>query len=379
MALSVQSLRLSQFRNYEEYGLDDIGPLTVFIGRNGVGKTNILESLFLVASGGSFRNAHTVQFIRQGCEEASVAVEVGDESRHLDMRLLLEPGKKRYTVNGKAKHIADVKGTLPAVAFTPDDLELSKKSSSVKRHALDNLGTQLSKSYHVVARDFEKTVRYKNRLLKDEAPVDLIRAINDTLLVCATQLFCFRQALFNRMVPLASSYYSLISSEGELFDAQLIPSWEDDPENVETYGSKHAREKTAYEKSDVNRLLSESLESRLREEMARKRCVVGPQGDAITFTLDGRDVAYFASQGQQRSIVLAWKLAEVEMVRQTLGTAPILLLDDVMSELDERRRSMLVDFVTEDVQTFITATDLSSFDGRLLDRARVEEIQGDRD
>lgn len=106
----------------------------------------------------------------------------------------------------------------------------------------------------------------------------------------------------------------------------------------------------------------------------RKRCLIGPHNDEILFNLSNRDASAFASQGQQRSIVLSWKLAEVEMVSQILGVKPVLLLDDVLSELDGTRREMLVKFVTDDIQTFITATDLDGFSGSFIDRARVVRL-----
>ena len=124
-------------------------------------------------------------------------------------------------------------------------------------------------------------------------------------------------------------------------------------------------------RDDVREDLQRALNERMDEEYMRRKSVVGPHTDVITFNLANKDASHFASQGQQRSIVLAWKLAEVELVKQTLGTTPVLLLDDVMSELDGSRRDKLVDFVTDDMQTFITATDLSGFNENLLERARV--------
>ena len=128
------------------------------------------------------------------------------------------------------------------------------------------------------------------------------------------------------------------------------------------------------ERGLVKKLLAEKLSERYEEERARRRSLVGPHNDQIAFLLDGRDVSLFASQGQQRSVVLAWKLAEVELVRDVLGMSPVLLLDDVMSELDGTRREMLVRFVTEEMQTFITTTDLAGFSGGILERANVVKL-----
>ena len=132
----------------------------------------------------------------------------------------------------------------------------------------------------------------------------------------------------------------------------------------------------SYTKETAISAFEGALRSRAAEERARKRAVVGPHHDRLEFFIDGRNAGMFASQGQQRSLVLAWKIAEVGIVREMLGVSPVLLLDDVMSELDERRRDALVSLLSADTQTFITATDLTCFSGGLLDTATVIELKG---
>ena len=371
MGMSLTSLRFECFRNYGQFELDDIGDLTVFIGPNGVGKTNVLEGVQLVTSAQSFRHSQINQLLMHEKDQARIWARVADENRLLDISLNLQPGKKRYTVNGKAKQSADVRGTLPAVAFVPDDLDLAKRSSSVKRNALDDLGVQVSKNYHVIARDYEKTLRYKNRLLKDDAPQDLIDALNDTFLTCASQLYCYRHALHRRITPLVEDGYAEISKSRERFGSSYLPSWDylnNGEQDVEMAGFDGGETPN---RESVRNSLERALERFGEEERRRRRSLVGPHNDKLAFYLGERDASRYASQGQQRSIVLAWKLAEVEIVRQTLGVNPILLLDDVMSELDEARRDMLVSCVGDDIQTFITATDLSPFNDKLLSRANI--------
>ncbi|MBQ9043575.1 MAG: DNA replication and repair protein RecF [Eggerthellaceae bacterium] len=380
MGLRITDISLSGFRNYDDFSLGDIGNLTIFTGHNGVGKTNVLEAIQLMTSASSFRHPHIAQLVKDGTDHARIQMESTDGNRRITTALTLETGKKRYTVNGKAKSVVDIRGTLPAVAFTPDDLQLAKKSSSVKRNALDDLGAQLTRNYHVVLGDYEKTLRYKNRLLKEEAPSDLVAAINETLITCGSQLFCYRVALYSRMLPLLQRTYSEISHDNELFSATYLASWDhaDGMEPV-SFGASgllmgepfDVRDNGAPDRDQVRTILAAKLEAHAPEERRRARSLVGPHNDKIAFFLSGRDASAFASQGQQRSIVLAWKLAEVELVRQTLGTNPVLLLDDVMSELDATRRDTLVHFASEDLQTFITATDLDAFNPVLLDRARI--------
>ena len=382
--LRIESIAFTDFRNYRKLTLDDLGALTVFTGRNAIGKTNILEGVQLLTQASTFRNAQISQLVREGAARALLNMRASDGNRQLDLSLLLEPGKRRYSVNGKHKHAADVRGVLPSVSFTPDDLQLVKKSSSAKRDALDGLGMQLTGNYSIVKRDYEKTVRYKNRLLHDEAPEDLVASINETLITCGAPLACYRMRLFERMVPhVARIYGQLAAGEGsnEPFTASYVPSWmrleggsgATDGEGLAIVGDGGG----VPDIPTMREHLATHLSAAAREERRRARSLVGPHADGISFALSGRDASQFASQGQQRSIVLAWKLAEVELVREVLGVRPVLLLDDVLSELDGARREMLVGFVTADIQTFVTATDLDGFAPELVERARVVALPVD--
>lgn len=399
--LRIRSLTLLDFRNYTRFHIPSLGNLVIFVGPNAVGKTNLLESLALVTSGSTFRHAQIAQLLREGCGQARIQADAESDTRSLELSLAMEKGKKKFAVNGKARTAADMKGTLPSVAFTPDHLDLAKKSSSVKREAIDDLGVQLARNYYVVRSDYEKALRYKNRLLKEEAPQALVDAMDETLVTCAAQLHCFRHALFCKFIPLVAENYRYIAGNGEEFAAAYLASWDylqgkgmeeatlagDLPtaggmesaygksatqDGGEFWGGRGLREGIG--RDEARGKLFRSLESNREEERSRKRSLVGPHNDKVAFFLGGRDASQFASQGQQRSIVLAWKLAEVQMIRQTLEVSPILLLDDVMSELDERRRALLVSAVSADVQTFITATDTSPFDASLLDKAQVIDL-----
>ena len=376
MGLKIRSIDFRDFRSYERFSLDEIGELTIFIGRNAIGKTNILEGIQLVTAATSFRHPQVSQVIRDGMPSGRVSMRSSDGNRDMLTELHLETGKRKYTVNGKAKGISDVRGILPAVVFSPDDLNLAKGSSSVKRSAFDEVGVQLSRNYSVIGRDFEKALRYKNRLLKEEAPQPLVDAINETFVACGAQLFCYRHALYRTMSGMVAEGYGDIARSGEELSIGYTPSW-DHLKNREEGGESPCwlEEERLSDRNAVREAMHEAIALYSGQERARRRALVGPHNDKISFLVNGKEASQFASQGQQRSIVLAWKLAEVEMVRRTLGTEPVLLLDDVMSELDSYRRDMLVGNVTAETQTFITATDLTPFNEELLERARIVDLE----
>ena len=370
--MRISSLELVNFRNYDSYLLEDIGPLTIFIGPNGIGKTNVLEAIDLMTSVKSFRHPKISELIEQGAASSKVKTFFEDANRMLEVDLFLEEGKRRYLVNGKARSAADMRGILPSVSFTPDDLDIAKKSSGVKRSALDELGSQLSKTYYVVLRDYEKTLRYKNRLLKEEAPASYVEALNETFVTCAAQLHSFRREIHRRMVPLVKEKYALISNSSESFTSTYVPSW-DYVQNPQGQIPADASD-VVETKEQITQHLVLGTSAFAEEEKARKRSLVGPHNDKIGFFLSGKDASMYASQGQQRSIVLAWKLSEVELIKASTGIHPVLLLDDVMSELDESRRDMLVENVSGEVQTFMTSTDLSPFNAELTEKARVVKL-----
>ena len=180
MHLRIERIAFRNFRNYETFELSALGPLTVLVGPNAVGKTNVVEGVQLLTALQSFRRPSLEQIVRQGADFARLDADVTDGSRELALSLQVSEGKKRYLLNGKGKRTADLKGLVPSVTFAPDDLELAKGAPAVKRAALDALGSQLSANHYVIKKDYEKVVRYKNRLLKDDALPELVASIDET-------------------------------------------------------------------------------------------------------------------------------------------------------------------------------------------------------
>lgn len=367
MGLAVTELDLRDFRSYESCRLSGLGRLTLLVGPNAVGKTNVIEALQLCTAISSFRNPKPAHLVRMGASSAWAKVTLEDEFRHLELELRVSDEGKGYLLNGKKRTGASCKGLLPAVLFCPDDLDLVKGSSSVRRHQLDSLGSQVSSGYRAVLRDYEKIVQQKNRYLKEQASWDFLVAINEVLARVGAQLFILRARLVGELAPYVTENYAEIASGRDVVTLALVPSWEQDsdPRPVDEF---------RLERNQVEALILEALSRRQFEERERRRCLVGPHADKIMFFLEGGDASVFASQGQQRSIVLALKMAEVMLVRDRLGQTPVLLLDDVMSELDSDRRSAFMSGIPFGVQTFVTATNLGYFEKELIADADVVSL-----
>ena len=362
MTLAIKEIKLNNYRSYEHLCLSALGQLTILAGPNAVGKTNIIEAIRLLTGISPIRHATTAEYIREGTTRADVSLLAEGDKRSLELGLTITPGAKSYSLNKKHKSSTEMRGIIPSVAFTPDDLTLVKGTGKPKRKALDSLGFQVNSAYAEVYKDFEKIVQQKNKLLKEEYPKQYLQSINEVFVTCASQLFCYRMRLFSLVEPLFEQYYQQISNSEEHAQMRYCSSW----------GELMANE--VPDKQEVIQKIFAALRAREQEEQHRHHAVVGPQSDQITFLINGKDASLYGSQGQQRSIVLAWKLAEVELIHQLLGVHPVLLLDDVMSELDATRRSQLTRFALQAAQTFITTTTLEYLEPLLVSQANIIQL-----
>lgn len=366
MSFILNAITFKNFRNYSDFNLREIGDLTILVGENAIGKTNIIEGIELITSSHSFRNPLIKQFINWGKEQALIKAEIKENQRNLVIKLVINSEKKNFFINEKKKSSKEIKGIVPSVIFTPDDLLLIKGSNSNKRTALDLIGEQVSSQYRLVKRDYEKILQQKNNLLKEDCSSLYLESINETFIKIASQLHCYRFAIFKKMKPYIQDYYRVMSSKNEEIELSYIPSWEKN--KLEIFNCP------VFSKEQVNQLLSLVIHEKKQEEKKKRYSLFGPHNDQIEFFINGKNARYFGSQGQQRSLVLSFKIAAVRVIEDITGKKPILLLDDVMSELDEKRRKLLLSFINQDIQTFITTTDLRYFDEQTLKKATVVEL-----
>lgn len=362
--LSLTKLELHHFRSYDQFLLERLGPLTIFIGNNAVGKTNLIEAIQLLTAATSFRHPQISQMVKWGESEAKLQGVIEGDGRRLDVQLHMTGHSKKFSLNGNRKKAVDFMGTLPSVVFTPDDLQLVKGPSSLRRRSLDALGCQLSRNHYLISKDYEKVIQHKNKLLKEGADSLLLESVNEMLTICGSQLIVYRAALAARFFPLIEQRYSEIAG-GELAAVKYLPLGE---------GHDELHDATKASRDQIREYLAEQLAAILPQEIARGRSLVGPHCDKIMYSVNGMPAADFASQGQQRSLVLAEKLAEVAMVEDVLHVKPVLLLDDVMSELDGDRRRAILNYINQDVQTFITTTHLEYFEPALLESAELVKL-----
>lgn len=354
-------LSLVDFRNYETLTIEPSPSLTVLVGPNAVGKTNVIEATQLVTTGMSFRKPRWDDLIRWGEDAARVTLRMGAGERTAEVALdVSSDGTRVFSLNGQpARRAADAVANLPSVTFTPEDLYLVKGPSERRRAAVDDLGEQLSPAYGSLRRDYARVVRQRNALLKDGASRGELAAWDEQLVGLGARLVTHRLRLLDRLMRETSDRYASMAAGERL-------GW--------TYDDRCGLSEPDPGPEAAGACIAEAMRNRAEEERRRGVTLVGPHRDDVVFEVDGRPARVFASQGQQRTVALAWKLAEVDVVEEVAHTRPILLLDDVMSELDAPRRAALAATVSGRTQTMITTTNLAYFDEGLLEGATVIEL-----
>ena len=210
MSLTITGFDYYNFRNYARYTQQDLGNITLFIGPNAVGKTNILEGLHLTTALRSFRNPKTEHLVRFNEQSAYVQTFIGDDVRALDIKLTIQNNKRTYTLNGKRRTPSTIRGILPAVTFIPDDLALIKGPHAQRRTQLDELGAQLSQNYYAVMKDYLKIVRQKNHYLKNLASPDVLVSINEVLASIGAHYFVMRSRILHELIPYIQTFYTQI-------------------------------------------------------------------------------------------------------------------------------------------------------------------------
>jgi DNA replication and repair protein RecF len=323
-------LWLTDFRNYESLELVLAPGLTVVLGENGHGKTNLLEAIGYLAFLSSFRGVATDALVRRGCERAVVRAEGARGERDLLLEVEITPGGRgRVSVNRQAlRRARDLLGALRATVFSPDDLALVKAGPGERRRFLDDLLVALAPRHDATRADFERVLRQRNTLLRQAAgrhgDVELLRTLDvwdAKLIETGEALASARAELVEQLQPGLTKAYAQVSGDGA-GGAGEVSSAYDAPWRAEG--------------------LTAALAAARADELRRGVSLVGPHRDDLALAIGGMPARTHASQGEQRSLALALRLASHALVTERAGEAPVLLLDDVFSELDEARAAALV-------------------------------------
>ena len=357
MGLLVKTLELQDFRSFGEKIVGLAPATTILCGPNAAGKTNTVEALQLLTAGYSFRHPTPAQLVREGAQTARASARLEGDGRVVDLHCDVVSGRRQFFRNGKRIQASEVSGTLMSVLFTPDDLQLVKRSASFRRDELDDFGRQANRGFASVLSTYTRSIEQRNRLLKEERPdLDLLDAWDASVALGGATLLHGRLRLFERLRAKVCEVYGELAA-GEGLECRYLCSL--------------GEEALGLSKDELRELFCARLAAVRPDDLRRQQTTVGPHRDDVAFLIEGRDARAYGSQGQQRSVVLALKMAEVLLSAEVVGNQPLLLLDDVMSELDARRREAVTRFAQRGVQTVITTTNLGYFSPELLAGAEV--------
>ena len=379
MAFTITRVGYRDFRNMHEFVLEPGPRLTILVGSNAVGKTNCVEGVQILTAGASFRHVSPADLIQRGCERAQLRLYAEGEKRTLDVTYDIFPSKKLLSINGKRRPNTEGRGILPSILFYPDELMVVKGGASERRELIDSFGVQLNAAYAKIASDYKRAMIQRNSLLKDAArtglPLDkgMFDAWTESLVSAGSMLYLYRTALLARLAPhVAAAYAGLAGGEEASMTYQTSYGMEQAKKPLDEMG--FALDSEAPSRSEVEERLRARLAEVYGDEVRRCQTLAGPHLDDVVLSIGGLPARNFGSQGQQRTLVLAIKLAQVSLVHEMKGQYPVFLLDDVMSELDSGRRARLFDLVQGGMQTIVTTTNLEYFRPEELDEAKVVHL-----
>lgn len=337
----IKRLDLMNFRNYETLSLKPGSGTNILYGDNAQGKTNVLESIYMCSAARSHRASRDRELIRFDAEEAHIKmlVDKHDSEYRIDMHLKKNKSKG-IAVNGiPIRKISELFGIVNIIFFSPEDLNLVKKGPSERRRFIDFELCQLDKVYTNHLMNYNKVLAERNRLLKDMA---FTPELSDTLSVWDGQLAAYGEA---------------VMSDRTRFVGQLNKVMRE--LHYTLTGGKEQIE-IVYEPDVIEGSFEKEIQRSMDRDMRQHVTCRGPHRDDICFLVNGIDIRRYGSQGQQRTAALSLKLSEIQLVRQLIRDTPVLLLDDVLSELDSSRQMQLLATI-KDIQTFITCTGLDEF------------------
>lgn len=351
--MEARGLRLTDFRSYERAEVAFEEGLNLVVGANGRGKTNLLESIYVAASAGSFRPGNNRSLIRWGCERAFVNLDTVVSARRVRIDVEVSSSGAMRTLVNRAAQAGHLEGALLVVLFSPDDLAIVQGPPERRRRFLDHAAARIRPRALATRREFEKVLRQRNGLLRgarsNPRALASLDAWDEQFVLKGSQLVEARLETLEKLRPQVSKYQAAVSEGASEVGMAYAASWSDlldDPRSE----------------------LAAALESSRSSDLDRGASLIGPHRDDVEITLGTAEARIYASQGEQRTIALALRMAEHDVVKEERGLHPVLLLDDVFSELDDSRRGRLAEAVAGARQAIITAT---SHQGIPLEPAKV--------
>ncbi|MCH6268650.1 MULTISPECIES: DNA replication/repair protein RecF [Neobacillus] len=361
----IEALSLKNYRNYEELFIEFENKVNVILGENAQGKTNVMESIYVLAMAKSHRTSNDKELIRWDEEYAKIEGRVQKQYSSLPLQLVIsKKGKKARLNHIEQQKLSQYVGNMNVVMFAPEDLNLVKGSPQVRRRFIDMEIGQISPIYLHDMSQYQKILQQRNHYLKmlqikKQTDQTMLEILTEQFIQVAVKIIAKRFEFLHLLAKWAGPIHKGISRGLETLEINYKPSVE------------------VLEEQELSKMVTcfeEKFGKVKTKEIERGTTLFGPHRDDLLFFVNGRDVQTFGSQGQQRTTALSVKLAEIELIQAEIGEYPILLLDDVLSELDDYRQSHLLNTIQGKVQTFVTTTSVDGIDHQTLKEASTFQV-----
>lgn len=363
----LRRLSLQHYRNYAHVDISIDRNVNIFVGPNAQGKTNLLEAIFVLALTKSHRTHQDKELLDWNGGDTFLHAELDKRYGSCTLDLSITGKGKKAKINGlEQKKLSNFIGAMNVVMFAPEDLEIVKGNPGVRRRFLDMELGQVQPSYIYDLTQYQKVLQQRNNLLKQPpgrgaVSLDMLDIWNEQLAQHGVKIMKKRQSFIKKLQAWAEQIHAGITGGQEVLRIDYSPSLPLTPEPID--------EAVLFDQFMIK--LSQVKDQELRRGIT----LVGPHRDDLLFYINGKEAQVYGSQGQQRTTALSLKLAEIELIREEVGEYPLLLLDDVLSELDEHRQTQLIQTFQSKVQTFITTTGVESVRLDRLDDASVFQVR----
>ncbi len=365
LVLYIKRINLKNFRNYQSLDIEMGEGVNIFYGQNAQGKTNIIESVYMASTGKSHRTSKDSELIEWNSEDARIKIDFQKQNDEKSVEIYINKKiKKRIKLNGvRLNKIGELIGNLNTVIFSPDHMKIIKEGPVERRRFMDIILSQVKPGYYYNLVQYLKVLDQRNNLLNearnDSSILKTMDIWNEQLADFGTRIIMTRNSFIEKICDIAAETHERISNGKEKLRINYSSSIE---------------YKSNYE-SDIKESFIKALERTMSIDIKRGITHKGPHRDEINFYINETEVKTYSSQGQQRTALLSLKISELKYIEEETGELPILLLDDVFSELDTERQKYLVDFISN-IQTFITCTDVEYLERLKIEGAKVYKVVG---
>ena len=365
--MRIEHLKLTNFRNYSSQELSFSDKVNIIIGDNGKGKTNILESIYVLSLTKSNRYGVEDNLMKFGEEITKIEGLVRNNELLKKLEINFTKKKKQIFINNKEmRRMKDYISNFCVISFTPEDLEIIKGSPNIRRNMINIDISQLQNNYITYLNEFNQIVKIRNDYLKKmnlngNTDIRYLDVVNQSMIDKGVIIYQYRYEFFNNINKLLPNIFKKLSNlDGLKIKYEASIDLEEFNEDV------------------VKSRYLDKIKKSFKNDLMQGITLVGPHRDDFSFDLKGIDMKNFASQGQQRLAIIALKIAEIYLFKEEKGEYPVLLLDDIFSEIDIKKRNKIINFLLKDIQSIITTTDINDIDEKLLKNATIYKVNNNK-